>query len=334
MQCTGGRRFVVALLTAAGVHALALAWQFGRRVSTKSDAESMSRVELQIELDRTQSAEPTHPSEDLAENAASESVSIGAPTAPAPGGATPGHPSASTRVVTAGPQPTAATNLDSGELGSVASAAVASATEATTNEAPPSTPSSAIDLGLDGKFLRPTFRDAQAQRRAPRDLGVELQRKLDESFRGAAVEEDVQRGRGRGNVLLGALSSAVRTSGPPFGEAIISAAFNSSGELNGLTLIRGTAGDWSKAIQAFREQAKRKKVPVPAGAKGLRVTFRVATKIQHPSGKEIGHPPVSIDPPSLAASGLTLKGAFDVADLSGKSSQSVSARVISEEVVD
>ncbi len=86
-------------------------------------------------------------------------------------------------------------------------------------------------------------------------------------------------------------------------------------------------------LNAFRQLAARKHVRLPAGAKGLRVTFSVRAKVQRPSGKEADETAVRLADPSLAPNGLVPSGDFDLADLGGGSQRLVYARVVSEEVL-
>ena len=72
-------------------------------------------------------------------------------------------------------------------------------------------------------------------------------------------------------------------------------------------------------------------VRVPAGARGLRVTFSIKAKVQLPSGAEVKGP--NLANPSLDPNGLTPHGTFDVADLGSGSQRLVYARVVSEEVL-
>jgi len=158
-----------------------------------------------------------------------------------------------------------------------------------------------------------------------------VQRRLNTEL--ASNPGDVQRGLSRGSVLVGSLNSAAREAGPTSGEAVISVTINSQGELGDLVLVRGDAKDWSSVLRSFRSQAKQKRVRVPPGAAGLRVTFNVSTKLQRASGKEVDSSAVGVKTPSLKPNGLTFNGSFDLADLSGSVQRMVHARVISEEVL-
>ena len=121
-----------------------------------------------------------------------------------------------------------------------------------------------IDLGLNGQMFRSHFRDQSSKTPTRRDVGAELERKLNASI----VDDDVQRGHARGNVLIGSLNSAVQTAGPTSGDAVIRVTLNSQGELNELELLRGAPSDWSVALQSFRQKAKIKRVLMPSGARG------------------------------------------------------------------
>jgi len=234
------------------------------------------------------------------------------------------------------------------EVASLQGTGEASASNTTTQVASSTTPDSSataerlsaaasktprIDLGLDGRMFGwapATGPTKQSKRRQDR---AALERSLNASLRASLAEADVQQGYARGNVFAATLSSAVRTAGPPEGNAVIQVTVNSLGEVSELHLLRGSSGDWSRALKSFREQAKLKRVQLPAGSQGLRVTLNVSTKMQLPSGKKVDASAVGVKRPSLSANGLTFHGEFDVADLSGKTSQVVHAKVVQEEVL-
>ncbi len=193
-----------------------------------------------------------------------------------------------------------------------------------------------IDLGLNGGLLR--MLDARAaatpgpQPEKPsrrRDSGAELTRILNS----AILADEVRHGRARGNVLLGVLDSALRGSGPTRGQAIIQVTVNAEGELSDLKLLRGDATDWTATLQSFRKQAKSKHVRVPAGARGLRITFNVSAKVQQPSGKAVESGPIGVERPSFEPNGLTGRGTFDLTELSGKSARMISTRIVREELL-
>jgi hypothetical protein len=186
-----------------------------------------------------------------------------------------------------------------------------------------------IDLGLDGRLFQPRWRDAEAKSPSRRDVGAQLERKLNASL----LEGDIEHGLARGGALVGSLNSAVRTAGPPTGEAVIRVTLNSRGELSELELLRGSTSEWALALKSFREQARRKQVRVPSGAQGLRVTFSVSARLQLPSGKASDSAAVAFKAPSLKADGLVPGGDFDLADLSKKSSRVAYVRVLNEEVL-
>jgi len=147
------------------------------------------------------------------------------------------------------------------------------------------------------------------------------------------LADDVRRGRARGNVLLGPINSAVREVGLTHGDAVIQVTVNSQGALSGIELLRGDAHDWSAVLQAFRQRAKSKRVPVPSGTQGLRVTLNVSAKIQRTSGKEVESSAIGVNQPSLAPNGMTFMGDFDLSDLANKTNHMVYARVTAEELL-
>lgn len=197
-------------------------------------------------------------------------------------------------------------------------------------------PAKAIDLGLNGGLVRLLSSQAPAStaappvmRRAERDTGAELTRRLN----AGVLADDLARGSAHGNILLGPLNSAIRSVGPTRGEALIRITVDSQGELSGLELLRGEASDWAAVIQSFRQLAKTKRVRLPAGARGLRVTFNVSAKVQRTSGKEVEAPAIGVDRPSLAPNGMTFRGGFDAADIANKTNRMVYARIVAEEML-
>lgn len=187
-----------------------------------------------------------------------------------------------------------------------------------------------IDLGLSGELFRPRPGDERSLGEARPDATA-ITRRLNDSL---AANDGVERGRARGNVLISALSASVRQAGPAEqGSAIIRVTFNASGELSGVELLKGGVNDWAAAIQSFRARARGKRLQLPRGAAGLRVTYDVRSKLQLPSGAAADSGPIRLERPSLMPNGLTLRGDFDPTDLSGKTSRVVSARVVAEEVL-
>jgi hypothetical protein len=181
-----------------------------------------------------------------------------------------------------------------------------------------------IDLGLDGHFfMRPPSEDGPRLRKSP------AQRQLEMSLSAS----DVQRGLARGGALVSSLNAAVRDAGPTRGEALFRVTVGPDGGMIDTELLGGSARDWAAAVQAFRVLAASKRVRVPPGARGLRMTFSVKSKLQLPSGKEVTAPGVDVASPALDPNGLTLHGTFDVADLASGAQRLVYAHVVSEEVL-
>jgi hypothetical protein len=196
------------------------------------------------------------------------------------------------------------------------SAGVVAAGSAQASAAPPARK---IDFGIDtGFFMRPP------SEQLPRVQKPEFQRQLEASL----SADDVRRGLARGNALLGSLNAAVRDVGPVRGEALLSVTVGADGSLSAVEFLRGSASEWASALESFRRLAASKRVRVPAGAHGLRVTFSVQAKVQRPSGKAVDASGVDIAPP-----GLALRGTFDVADVGTGAQRLVYARVVSEEVL-
>jgi hypothetical protein len=190
---------------------------------------------------------------------------------------------------------------------------------ASSAEAAVGKPARKIDFGIDnGFFMRP------ASEELPRVPKPAFQRQLE----AALSADDVRRGLARGGALIGSLNAAVRDKGPVRGEALLSVTVGPDGGLTAVEFLRGSASEWSSALESFRVLAARKRLRVPPGARGLRVTFSVQAKVQRPSGKEVNSSGLDVEP-----SGLALRGTFDVADVGAGAQRLVYARVVSEEVL-
>ncbi len=210
-------------------------------------------------------------------------------------------------------------------------AATGVAARAGTGEAAASEPERKIDLGLDGHF----FLGPQNEL-GPRLHKADVKPKPDPQKRleNALAADDVQRGMARGNALVGSLNAAARADGPTRGEALFRVTVGADGGVLSAELVRGSGSDWSAALSSFRALAAQKRLRVPPGARGLRVTFSVKAKVQRPSGKDVEAAPVDLAQPSFThPNGLVPHGDFDLADLGGSAQRLVYARVVSEEVL-
>lgn len=209
-------------------------------------------------------------------------------------------------------------------------ALAAAAAQSTPGEPTPAEPERKIDLGLDGHF----FLGAPSER-VPSTRKPESKPRPDPQKRleNALAADDVQRGLARGNALVGSLSAAAREAGPVRGEAVFSVTVGADGGMLSAELVRGASSEWAAALGSFRALALKKRLRVPPGARGLRVTFSVRAKVQRPSGKEVEASAISAAPPAFAPNGLVPHGDFDLADLAGGGQRLVYARVLSEEVL-
>jgi hypothetical protein len=195
-----------------------------------------------------------------------------------------------------------------------AASSAASSAQASTDK-----PARKIDFGVDdGFFMRPT---GDNMLRVPKPV---LQRQLE----AALSADDVRRGLARGGALLGSLNAAVRDVGPVRGEALLSVTVGPDGGLTSVEFLRGDASEWSSVLASFRALAAGKRLRVPPGARGLRVTFSVQAKVQRPSGKGVDAAGLDIEP-----QGFSLRHTFDVADIGAGAQRLVYARVVSEEVL-
>ena len=209
-------------------------------------------------------------------------------------------------------------------------ALAAGVAQAAPGEPAPTEPARKIDLGLDGHFFLGQPSDPLPSVRKPDTKPKpDPQKRLEN----ALAADDVQRGLARGGALVGTLSAAVREAGPVRGEAMFAVTVGADGGVLSAELVRGAGSEWAAALGSFRALAVKKRLRVPPGARGLRVTFSVKAKVQRPSGKEVGDSAISAARPSLDPNGLVPHGDFDLADLAGGGQRLVYARVVSEEVL-
>jgi len=212
-------------------------------------------------------------------------------------------------------------------------ALAAGVAQATPGEPAPAEPERKIDLGLDGHFFLGPPSERLASVRKPESQprpSVDPQKRLEN----ALAADDVRRGLARGNALVGSLHTAAREAGPVRGEALFSITVGPDGGVISAELVRGAGSEWAAALSSFRVLTAKKRLRVPPGARGLRVTFSVKAKVQRPSGKEVEASPIGPAGPSLVApNGLVPRADFDLADLAGGAQRLVYARVVSEEVL-
>ncbi|HEX2672270.1 MAG TPA: hypothetical protein VHM25_15425 [Polyangiaceae bacterium] len=234
------------------------------------------------------------------------------------------HPAADSRHASSSNLPTLA------DAPSSADALAANAAAATPEEPTPAEPERKIDLGLDGHFFLGVPSERPPSVRKPESKPrPDTQKRLEN----ALAADDVQRGLARGNALVGSLGAAAREAGPLRGEAVFAVTVGADGGMLSAELVRGASSDWAAALGSFRALAAKKRLRVPPGARGLRVTFSVKAKVQRPSGKEVEASAISAAPPAFAPNGLVPHGDFDLADLAGGAQRLVYARVLSEEVL-
>ena len=219
----------------------------------------------------------------------------------------------------AGGAPEVESSADSVSGAEASSNGVATPSAAGSAQASSDQPARKIDFGVDdGFFMRPT---SDGMLRVPKPV---IQRQLE----AALSADDVRRGLARGGVLVGPLNAAIRAVGPVRGQALLSVTVGPDGGVTAVDFLRGDASEWSSALASFRVLAAHKKLRVPPGARGLRVTFSVQAKVQRPSGKEVDSSGLDVEP-----QGFGLRHTFDLADVGTGAQRLVYAHVVSEEVL-
>jgi len=316
-------RFLNALLGALALHGLFLL------IHARHDASSPLRAperfsEQTIDIDEVPLDDA--PLDDAAATSKSTSPpSVGSDVAEAVSIGT------SARIARADPRIPSPSNVPTtNDAASTDDAVTAGVAQALPGEAAPAEPERKIDLGLDGHFFlgQPT-EGPPSVRRPEGKPRPDPQKRLEN----ALAADDVQRGLARGGALVGTLSAAVREAGPVRGDALFAVTVGPDGGVLSAELVRGAGSEWAAALGSFRALAVKKRLRVPPGARGLRVTFSVKAKVQRPSGKEVEDSAVSAARPSLAPNGLVPHGDFDLADLAGGGQRLVYARVVAEEVL-
>jgi hypothetical protein len=298
-------RLSYALLAALALHGLLLLTHVRHLPARPSVA--LQRPEELVEVEE---ALPDEPSATIASSPNAQRAARGASAQPAVVAPRAGSRSADAEM------PTDALSGVEASADGVASVEPGAASSA---EAAVGKPARKIEFGIDdGFFMRP------ASEELPRVQKPTFQRQLE----AALSADDVRRGLARGGALVSSLNAAVRDKGPVRGEALLSVTVGPDGGLTAVEFLRGSASEWSSALDSFRALAARKRLRVPPGARGLRVTFSVQAKVQRPSGKEVNSAGLDVEP-----SGFALRGTFDVADVGAGAERLVYARVVSEEVL-
>jgi len=271
---------------------------------------------------------------DIDESALSEApLGVSAPTEPTAVGsdiAQARSVASDSRRSVAVPRAMASSNVPTVSDGDSTSDVLAPAVEATPGQPATAEPERKIDLGLDGHFFLGQPREAaDGVRKSEGKPKLDPQKRLQD----ALAADDVQRGLARGGALVGSLSAAAREAGPVRGEALFAVTVGADGGMLSTELVGG-GSEWIAALGSFRALAAKKRLRVPPGARGLRVTFSVRAKVQRPSGKEVEDSAVRAARPSIVEpNGLVPHGDFDLADLGGGGQRLVYARVVSEEVL-
>ncbi|MCU0654041.1 MAG: hypothetical protein MUF64_01715 [Polyangiaceae bacterium] len=151
--------------------------------------------------------------------------------------------------------------------------------------------------------------------------------RIDPDQAGKLLRESMGRAdQARGLGFGGPVASAARQASlsrlaPIEGAATFEVLTGPDGRVTSVILRGSRGGDWGPVVSELRALLAGQRLRVPEGAPGVAVAVRVEAKRQLPSGKA---PEAS----SVELEGLG--GKFDLADLSGKVSRIVSARVVDE----
>jgi hypothetical protein len=180
-------------------------------------------------------------------------------------------------------------------------------------------PSTTIDLGLQSRSLALPAQQALVRRE-------KRQSDIQNVLRAEIAKDDVDRGLARGGVLVDSMRGSVQTAGPARGTAVIAVFVDEHGEARDVELVSGNDAEWGEVLRLFRSKARAKRVSLPPGARGMRLTMSVSARVQRVSGADAKGSAVALDT-------IPLSGSFDVADLSGVVRRQSYVRILSEQVL-
>lgn len=132
-----------------------------------------------------------------------------------------------------------------------------------------------------------------------------------------------------GPVVSAAHDASMGPWAPDVGYAVIAVDFDEKGVVSRVTLVdaNGSRPEWQKVADGIGKGLASKKLDVPPGASGLRVTVKIEAKLALPSGATdpVSGPKVGTDGTQATAS-----VAFDLSDIGQKPKRMVGVVVLSE----
>jgi hypothetical protein len=137
---------------------------------------------------------------------------------------------------------------------------------------------------------------------------------------------DRAHGLARGGVVASAAHTAALSQGPTRGHATFVVEADAGGRVRSVRTagVNGDRALWERVARALMAALGAKRLRVPPGARGLRVTVLVESKVQAPSGRD------------ASKGNVQLQGAgvqFDVADIGAVARRLISSRIVGEEVL-
>jgi hypothetical protein len=202
-------------------------------------------------------------------------------------------------------------------------------------------------LGLDGNLL-PLMSRAPNAAGSRADQAKAATARLQRSMMRDQVKRDSRLGLGAAGPVLSVLEKITRASRtPPDGSAIFSVVIDPSGKLHEIEVleVHTDRQGWEGIGRAVARELEKKKLRVPKGTRGVRVTIEVVSQVQLPSGaspgldvdvlglplKRSGYPKSKkmtlLDPTTGTILGL----GFDPADIGANAKRNVRARVLDEQ---
>ncbi|MBK7582828.1 MAG: hypothetical protein IPI67_21870 [Myxococcales bacterium] len=213
------------------------------------------------------------------------------------------------------PQVALSSRSSAGDAGSSSGEGPAVAQTTDTSGEPNPRAARPLELGLGGLWMRPALPDR------PRTQGWKSGAETAGGLGAELEARDRERGLARGGLIATHARSAAISLGPAEGTATFVVDTDADGKVQAVTLSEARGGaSWTRVRAALTRALATRRLRVPRGARGLRVSIRVEAKVQLPSGSRPGD--------SVRAKGPGAE--FDVADIGARASRVVSARVLNE----
>jgi hypothetical protein len=334
-----------ALVAAALVHAGAAAWAaqhsiYVRALDLAPPASAASEAApLIVELGADEPLEPEPPRAAPTDAVRASEPARVAPETPARGGALAilSPPRAPTTRGVGGPSDASDRALLIAPTGSTTFVSRAPASSADGSARAPAGASSSLEARLDAfdPNKRPSWMPSKIGTGAKLDdapSAEKLAAKVSKDLAQGADDRARSAGGYGGPVVSAAHDAAMGWAAPQTGFAVIAVDLDDKGLVTRVTLVdaSGDRPEWQKVADGVAKGLANKKVAVPSGAGGLRVTVKVQAKILLPSGASEGVSGPSIGNDGEGHNTATASVSFDLSDVGQKPKRIVAVVVLSE----